>query len=105
MNSHLPKKLPVFTPVTDADLRRCWLTCPPVDTRRLILEVVRYQHLLAEIDRLYEAVQRAWLRETNSHLVALNDFKRLMSRERNRVMFKPTIYLDPPFEPNRNRLR
>lgn len=105
MNSRIPKSLPPFEPVTDAELRQCWNACTQEEARRLVLEVVRYRHLIAEIDGLYEAVQKAWLRENHSHLFALIEFKRLMGRERFRVVFKPSVVLDRPFEPDRNRLR
>lgn len=105
MNSKKAKSLPPFEPVTDAELRRYWNTCTPEGARRLVLEVVRYRHLIAEIDDLYEAVQKAWFRETHSHLFALIEFKRLMGRERFRVVFKPSVVLDRPYEPDRNRLR
>lgn len=105
MTSKLPKQLPPFKPVTDAELRRFWSACTPDDARRLVLEVVRYRHLLADTDHYCQAIQAAWLRETQSHHFALIELKRLMGYERQRVTFKRTVVLDRPYERDRNRLR
>lgn len=105
MNSKTLKRLPPFEPVTDADLRRCWSACSPEDAQRLSLEVVRYRHLLAEIDHLYEGLHQSWRDTVGGELGALVELRRLMLRERRRVPFTRTAVLDPAFEPDRNRLR
>ncbi|WP_440057880.1 hypothetical protein [Pseudomonas fragariae (ex Marin et al. 2024)] len=77
--------LPPFEPVTLVELRSFWNRYPDPDLRRLMLEVQRYRLLIAEIDRHYERIHKAWYNTVGGHLVALHQMQGLMFKERFRL--------------------
>lgn len=81
----MSKKLPYFATVTDAELRAFWTQYPAPDTRRLILEVVRYRQVLQEVERLQRSVHQAWRDQVGGDLVALHLLFQVVSAERQRL--------------------
>ncbi|MDG9928299.1 MULTISPECIES: hypothetical protein [unclassified Pseudomonas] len=77
--------LPGFSPVADAELRRVWNENAFPEARHLVLEIVRYRRLLAEIDGHYVQIHRAWRDTVGGDLVGLHLLKQVMHRERHRV--------------------
>lgn len=81
----MSKELPPFTPHTQAELRELWAIHTDPDVRRLVLEVVRYRNVLAEIDRLYRITHQAWRDTQGGNLTALHELQAVMYAERERL--------------------
>lgn len=78
-------KLPPFRPVSQAELRAIWSHHADSDIRRLVLEIVRYRDVIADIDKLYKTTHQAWRDSFGGNLVALHLFQQLMTLERERL--------------------
>lgn len=78
-------KLPPFRPVTQDELRAIWSHHTAPDIRRLVLEIVRYRDLIADIDKLYKTTHQAWRDSFGGNLVALHLLQQLMTLERERL--------------------
>lgn len=78
-------RLPPFSPVTQDELRIIWSHYPAPDIRRLVLEVVRYRAVIADIDGLYRTTHQAWRDSFGGNLAALHLLQQLMTSERDRL--------------------
>lgn len=78
-------QLPPFEPVTMAELRRLYSRATDPEVKRLILEVVRYRQVMADIDRYCTTIQHAWRDNVGGNLVALHLLHGVMSKERLRT--------------------
>lgn len=81
----MARKLPRFQPVTLPELRSIWTRNSDPDIQRLVLEVVRYRDVMAEIDQLYKTTHQAWRDATGGNLVALHLLQQLLDIERERL--------------------
>ena len=81
----MPRDLPPFRPVTMDELRSIWAKHPDPDIQRLVLEVVRYRDVMAEIDQLYKTTHQAWRDATGGNLVALHLLQQVLYTERERL--------------------
>ncbi|MNL02116.1 hypothetical protein D3C87_1226110 [compost metagenome] len=75
--------LPPFQPVTQNELRQIWVEHP--ESRRLVLEIVRYRRVIAEIDQLYKTTHQAWREHVGGNLAALHFLEKVMLEERMRL--------------------
>ncbi|MBD9415880.1 hypothetical protein IB234_15060 [Pseudomonas sp. PDM16] len=83
MNSY---NLPDFKPITSEELRRLWAEQPCPEARTLVLEIMRYRRLFADIDGHYKNIHQSWRDSVGGDLVALHRLKQVMYYERNRVL-------------------
>lgn len=81
----MPRPLPPFATVTESELRALWRQHRDPAVRRLILEIVRYRKVMAEIDHLYKVTRRAWSDHVGGDLVALHLLLQIMTEERQRL--------------------
>lgn len=81
----MARDLPPFRPVTLDELRALWSRQPDPDTQRLVLEVVRYRQLIAEIDHLYKLTHQAWRDTVGGNLAALHLLQKALAAERERL--------------------
>ncbi|AMS18426.1 hypothetical protein A3218_11075 [Pseudomonas chlororaphis] len=58
---------------------------PHPEVRRLVLEVVRYRQVIAEIDQLYKTTHQAWRETTGGNLVALHLLQKILDSEHQRL--------------------
>jgi len=82
----MARDLPPFQPVTLDELRSIWTRQPDPDIQRLVLEVVRYRKVMADIDQLYKTTHQAWRDATGGgNLVALHLIQQILDKERERL--------------------
>lgn len=80
----MARELPPFRPVTLDELRAIWSKHPDPDIQRLVLEVVRYRRVIAEIDQLYKTTHQAWRDTIGGNLAALHLLQKVLYTERER---------------------
>ncbi|MBV4524348.1 hypothetical protein KVG88_30200 [Pseudomonas sp. SWRI74] len=81
----MARELPPFRPVTLDELRSIWSKHPDPEIQRLVLEVVRYRDVIAEVDHLYKITHQAWRETHGGNLTALHLLQLLLSEERERL--------------------
>jgi hypothetical protein len=81
----MARDLPPFQPVTLDELRAIWSRHPDPETQRLVLEVVRYRDVIAQIDQLYKITHQAWRDTQGGNLVALHLLQKALDIERERL--------------------
>jgi hypothetical protein len=79
------RKLPVFAPVLQSELRALWRQHPDTDIRRLILEIERYRRTLDELYDIYSNVHQSWRDTVGGELVGLHQMKQVLTIERGRL--------------------
>lgn len=82
----MPRELPPFEPFTMAELRALYAQRPDQTVQRLVLEIVRYRQVMAEIDGLYKVTHAAWRSDQGDNLIALNMLQVVMNKERQRLL-------------------
>jgi hypothetical protein len=86
--------LPDFGSPTTERLRELYRRSNDELVRRTVLEVIRLRDLVAEIDDYRETIHKCWAEETHSRLVALENLRVLMQRERSRMgLLSPSYQL------------
>ena len=83
----MASKLPRFQPVKVQELRSIWTRHSDPDIQCLVLEVVRYRDVMAEIDQLYKTTHQAWRDTNGGNLITLHLLQELMTAERERLAF------------------
>ncbi len=78
-------KLPPFEPVSVYELRRIYANNRDPDVRRMTLEIMRYRHVLAELDGLADSIEQAWHRDVGGHMVAIYWLRQAIRREKFRA--------------------
>jgi hypothetical protein len=81
----MARELPPFRPVTLDELRSIWSQHPNSDIQRLVLEIVRYRDVIAEVDHLYKTTHQAWRETHGGNLIALHLLQKLLNAEQERL--------------------
>ncbi|MFM0608616.1 hypothetical protein PQR05_29220 [Paraburkholderia sediminicola] len=93
--------LPDHTPPWKRELRELWRACSQADSQRLILEILHYRNVLAQIEAMRLPIDRAWKADVGGQLVGLECLRVLLQQERVRVGIMDDIggSSPPPIEP------